>query len=89
LDTAAQWSRSDLVRYEVRRRFNTKFKEALVFRAEVDLTSRGYQPDVSCTWADEPPADHPIVVVHGPPGAEAAYFEGEARAALPLPDGAW
>ena len=50
--------------------------------------SRG-PPDVSCTWADEPPADHPIVVVHGPPGAEAAYFEGVARAALPVPEGAW
>jgi hypothetical protein len=59
----------------------------LVFPAELDLTSRGVQPDVSYTWADDPPADHPIVFVHGPPGAEASYIQGEPQATLPLPDG--
>jgi hypothetical protein len=38
-------------------------------------------------WADDPPADHPIVFVLGPPGTEAAYVEGEPQATLPLPDG--
>jgi tricorn protease-like protein len=59
----------------------------LVYPAELDLTSRGVQPDVSYAWADDPPADHPIVFVHGPPGAEAAYVEGEPQPRLPLPDG--
>jgi Tol biopolymer transport system component len=59
----------------------------LVFPAELDLTSRGVQPDVSYTWADDPPADHPIVFVHGPPDAEFAYVEGEPEATLPLPEG--
>lgn len=57
----------------------------LVYPAELDLTSRGTQPDVSYAWADDPPADHPIVFLHGPPGVEAGYVDGEPRATLPVP----
>jgi hypothetical protein len=35
---------------------------------------------------ESPPPD-PIVFVHGPPGAETAYVEGEPQPRLPLPDG--
>jgi len=59
----------------------------LVYPAELDLESRGIQPDVSYLWADDPPSTHPIVFLHGPPGVEVEYVEGEPRAALPLPGG--
>ncbi len=59
----------------------------LVYPAELDLGSSGIQPDLSYVWAGDPPTDHPIVFLHGPPGVEAAYVEGEPRAMLPLPGG--
>jgi Tol biopolymer transport system component len=59
----------------------------LVYPADLDLTSRGIQPDVSYVWVDDPPADHPIVFIHGPPGVEAGYVNGEPQATLLLPGG--
>jgi Tol biopolymer transport system component len=59
----------------------------LVYPADLDLTSRGTQPDVSYAWADDPPADHPIVFLHGPPGVETGYVDGQPRATLPVAGG--
>jgi hypothetical protein len=49
----------------------------LSYPGELDLASRGIQPDVSFIWRDEPPARHPILFLHGPPGVERAYVTGE------------
>lgn len=56
----------------------------LTYPAELDLLSTGVQPDLSYAWADDPPADHPIVFLHGAPGVEAKYVEGEPRATFPV-----
>lgn len=59
----------------------------LAYPTELELASGGIQPDVSYVWTDDPPPRHPIVFLHGPPGVEAGYVEGEPRATFPLPDG--
>ena len=60
----------------------------ITYPAELDLTSRGLQPDVSYIWREDPPSRHPIVFLHGPPGVDGAYVEGDdPTATFPLPGG--
>jgi hypothetical protein len=60
----------------------------VAYPSDLDLASRGLQPDVSYVWRDDPPSRHPIVFLHGPPGVEKAYVEGdEPTATFPLPGG--
>jgi hypothetical protein len=58
------------------------------YPSELDLASRGLQPDVSYVWRDDPPSRHPIVFLHGPLGVEERYVEGdEPTETFPLPGG--
>ena len=61
-----------------------KFKEALVFPAEVDLTSRESSSDVSCTWADEPPAHRRRA---RPAKCRGGVLRRGGPGGVPLPDG--
>jgi hypothetical protein len=58
------------------------------YPSELEIASQGLQPDVSYIWRDDPPSRHPIVFLHGPPGVEKAYVEGdEPTATIPFPGG--
>jgi len=60
----------------------------LSYPSQLDLASRGLQPDVSYVWREDPQSRHPIVFLHGPLGVEEAYVEGdEPTATFPLPGG--
>ena len=60
----------------------------LTYPAELDLASKGLQPDVSYIWSDDVASRHPILFLHGPVGVEANYLEGdEPRATYALPTG--
>lgn len=60
----------------------------LTYPAELDLASRGLQPDVSYAWSDDLASRHPVLFLHGPLGVEASYLEGEEpQATFALPAG--
>jgi hypothetical protein len=60
----------------------------LSYPSDLDLASQGVQPDVSYVWRDDPPSRHPIVFLHGSPGVEEAYVEGDQpTATFTLPGG--
>jgi hypothetical protein len=60
----------------------------ITYPSKLEVASRGIQPEASYIWRDDPPARHPILFLHGPPGVEQAYVEGEEpTATFPLRDG--
>jgi hypothetical protein len=60
----------------------------LAYPAELDLGSRGLQPDVSYIWRDDPPPRFPILFLHGPEGVEAPYLKGRGpQATYPADEG--
>jgi Tol biopolymer transport system component len=59
----------------------------LAYPASLELTSGGIQPDVSYVRTADPPPRHPILFLHGPPGVEAGYVEGDPRATIPIAGG--
>lgn len=75
----------DLARVDVT--FPDGSAATLVYPARLELASGGIQPDVSYVWIDDPPPRYPIVFLHGPPGVEAGYVEGEPGTTFPLPGG--
>ncbi len=60
----------------------------LSYPSELDLASRGIQPEVSYFWREDAPVRHPILFLHGQPGVERAYVAvEEPTATFPLPGG--
>jgi len=59
----------------------------LAYPTALELVSGGIQPEVSYVWKADPPPRHPILFLHGPPGVEAGYVEGDPRATIPIPGG--